>query len=178
MELRVGDRLVSESGEWEVAGRPFTTAGEKTAQARVKKVNQPEVTEIRSWGAHERVSVKPSRASDDATGRAAWIVSSSRSAVEPPAPRDLGAGGRSRSARRSAPASTPRARPREPLSGSPPRSFRSRAPSRCSSPAIRYQTLVARSWGAKSTGALFRSPYPWCTRTPTRQSSGDESDAR
>jgi hypothetical protein len=58
MGLRIGDRLVSESGEWEVTGRPFTTAGGKTAQARVKKVNQPEVTEIRSWGAHERVSVK------------------------------------------------------------------------------------------------------------------------
>jgi hypothetical protein len=49
MRLRVGDRLVSESGEWEVTGRPFTTAGGKTAHARVKKVNQPDVTEIRSW---------------------------------------------------------------------------------------------------------------------------------
>jgi hypothetical protein len=38
MQLRVGDRLVSESGEWEVTGRPFTTAGGKTAHARVKKV--------------------------------------------------------------------------------------------------------------------------------------------
>jgi hypothetical protein len=38
MQLRVGDRLV-----------PFTTAGGKTAHARVKKVNQPDVTEIRSW---------------------------------------------------------------------------------------------------------------------------------
>jgi hypothetical protein len=52
------DRLVSESGEWQVTGRPFTTAGGKTVHARVKKVTQPDVTEIRSWGAHERVSVK------------------------------------------------------------------------------------------------------------------------
>jgi hypothetical protein len=58
MQLRVGDRLVSESGEWVVTGRPFTTAGGKTAHARVNKVNQPDVTEIRSWGAHERVAVK------------------------------------------------------------------------------------------------------------------------
>jgi hypothetical protein len=58
MQLRVGDRLVSESGELEVTGRPFTTAGGKTAHARVSKVDQPDVTEIRSWGAHERVTVR------------------------------------------------------------------------------------------------------------------------
>src|SRR5438128_485119 len=27
MELRVGDRLIDETGEWEVIGRPYTTAG-------------------------------------------------------------------------------------------------------------------------------------------------------
>jgi hypothetical protein len=46
MLLRIGDRLVSESGEWKMTGRPFTTAGGKTAHARVKKVNQPDVTEV------------------------------------------------------------------------------------------------------------------------------------
>ena len=30
MELRIGDRLVDETGEWEVAARPYTTAGGKT----------------------------------------------------------------------------------------------------------------------------------------------------
>jgi hypothetical protein len=55
MELRIGDRLVGETTEWEVTGRPFTTAGGKTAHARVKKVDRPDVTEIRSWGAHERI---------------------------------------------------------------------------------------------------------------------------
>jgi hypothetical protein len=64
MRLRVGDRLVSESGEWEVTGRPFTTAGGKTAHARVKKVNQPDGTEIRSWGAHERVNVRRAAAEE------------------------------------------------------------------------------------------------------------------
>jgi hypothetical protein len=55
MELRVGDRLVDETGPWEVASRPYTT--EEDAHVRVKKVGQPEVTEIRIWGAHERVTV-------------------------------------------------------------------------------------------------------------------------
>jgi len=54
MQLSIGDRL----------GRPFTTAGGKAAHARVKKVSQPDVTEIRSWGAHERVSVKRATAEE------------------------------------------------------------------------------------------------------------------
>ena len=31
MDLRVGDRLTDETGEWEVIGRPYTTAGGKNA---------------------------------------------------------------------------------------------------------------------------------------------------
>jgi hypothetical protein len=31
MELRVGDRLADATGEYEVIGRPYTTAGGKTA---------------------------------------------------------------------------------------------------------------------------------------------------
>jgi hypothetical protein len=61
MQLQLGDRLVDETGEWEVASRAyFRNAGEdgEDAHVRVKKVGQPEVTVIRSWGAHERVSVK------------------------------------------------------------------------------------------------------------------------
>lgn len=58
MELRIGDRLVDETDEWEVASRPYTTAGGKTARVRVQRLGQPGVTELRSWGAHERVSVK------------------------------------------------------------------------------------------------------------------------
>jgi hypothetical protein len=56
MELQVGDRFVDETGEWEVTGRPFTTAAGKNAHARVRKVSQPELTDLRSWGAHERIS--------------------------------------------------------------------------------------------------------------------------
>jgi hypothetical protein len=43
-------------------GRPYTTNAGKDVHVRVKKVDQPEVTMIGSWGAHERVSVKRSGA--------------------------------------------------------------------------------------------------------------------
>jgi len=58
MQLHAGDRLADETGEWEVIGRPYTTNAGKDAHVRVKKVGQPDVTEIRTWGAHERVSVR------------------------------------------------------------------------------------------------------------------------
>jgi hypothetical protein len=58
MQLRVGDHLADETGEWEVIGRPYTTASGKTAHVRVQRVGQPDATDLRMWGAHERVSVK------------------------------------------------------------------------------------------------------------------------
>ena len=58
MELRIGDRLVDETGEWEVVGPLYTSPGGKNAGARVRKVSQPDVTAIRTWGAHERINVK------------------------------------------------------------------------------------------------------------------------
>jgi hypothetical protein len=58
MQLQVGDRISDETGEWEVAHRPHTTAGGKIAHARVRRVDQPAVVEERTWGAHERVEVK------------------------------------------------------------------------------------------------------------------------
>jgi hypothetical protein len=60
MQLQLGDRIVDETGEYEVIGRPYTTAGGKTAHVHVKRVDQSEVTMIRVWGAHERVAVKRS----------------------------------------------------------------------------------------------------------------------
>jgi hypothetical protein len=41
-----------------VIGRPYATNAGKTAHVRVESVKQRGVTEIRSWGAHERVSVQ------------------------------------------------------------------------------------------------------------------------
>src|SRR5438128_955724 len=58
MGLRIGDRLSDEIGEWEVVGRPYTTAGGKNARVRVQRVGQPAVSELRTWGARERVTVK------------------------------------------------------------------------------------------------------------------------
>jgi len=58
MQLRVGDRVTDETGEWDVVGRPFTTASGKNAHVRVQRVCQPGATDIRTWGAPERVGVK------------------------------------------------------------------------------------------------------------------------
>jgi len=58
MELRVGDRLANETGEWEVIGQPYTTAGGRIVHARVQKIDQPASWEIRSWDASKRISVK------------------------------------------------------------------------------------------------------------------------
>ena len=43
MELQIGDRLADETGECEVVGRPYTTAGGKTAHVRVQRVGEPTV---------------------------------------------------------------------------------------------------------------------------------------
>jgi len=58
MELRIGDRVVDETGEWEVIGPLYRSPGGKNAGARVRKVGRVDVTEVRTWSAHERISVK------------------------------------------------------------------------------------------------------------------------
>ena len=58
MQLQLGDQLTDETGDWEIIARPYTTAGGKNARVRVQRVGDPAVTELRTWGAHERVSVK------------------------------------------------------------------------------------------------------------------------
>jgi len=60
MELRIGDRLTDESGEWEVIGQPYTSGGGKNAHARVRRADQPASVEVRSWSAHERIAVSRS----------------------------------------------------------------------------------------------------------------------
>jgi len=55
----VGDRLTDETGEYEVIGRRYTTnIGKrnigKRAHVRVKRVDNAEVTMIRTYAAHER----------------------------------------------------------------------------------------------------------------------------
>ena len=61
MELRAGDRPTDETAESEIIGRPYTTNMGKIAHVRVRRVDQPDVTEMRTWSAHERVSVKRAR---------------------------------------------------------------------------------------------------------------------
>ena len=59
MELRIGgDRLTDETGEYEVIGRPYTTQMVKNVHVRVKRVENAEVTMIRTWGAHERLAIR------------------------------------------------------------------------------------------------------------------------
>jgi hypothetical protein len=64
MQFRVGDRLTDSTGEWEVVGRPETTAGDKTAHVRLQRVGQSSGVEVRTWGAHEKISAR--RANDKA----------------------------------------------------------------------------------------------------------------
>jgi hypothetical protein len=64
MLLRIGDRLTDETGEYEIAGRPYTTNAGKDVHVRVKRVDNAEITMIRSWSAHERISVKRRSAGD------------------------------------------------------------------------------------------------------------------
>ena len=58
MQLQVGDRFVDETGEWEIIGRPYSTAGGKIVHARVQRIDQPASAEVRSWDAFTRISVR------------------------------------------------------------------------------------------------------------------------
>ena len=58
MELRRGDRITDETGEWEIVSRPYVSAGGKLVSAQVRKINHPEATALRTWAAHERVNVR------------------------------------------------------------------------------------------------------------------------
>jgi hypothetical protein len=64
MQLQVGDRLTDETGDWEVIGRPYTTAGGRDARVRVQRMGEPGGIEIRIWRAHERVRVKRATAEE------------------------------------------------------------------------------------------------------------------
>jgi len=56
-QLQIGDRMTDSTGEWEVVGRPYTTAGGKNSQVRVQRVDKPGVTETRLWASYEKVTV-------------------------------------------------------------------------------------------------------------------------
>jgi hypothetical protein len=58
MQLQIGDRMTDSTGEWQVVGRPYTSAGGKSTSARVQRPDKPGVTETRMWGSYEKVSVR------------------------------------------------------------------------------------------------------------------------
>ena len=64
IQIKVRDRIIDETGEYEVVGRPYTAAAGKTANVRVKRVGS-DVQTIRTYGSHERVSVNRSSAEED-----------------------------------------------------------------------------------------------------------------
>ena len=71
MQLQIGDRLADETGDWEVIGRPYTITGGKYARVRVQGLGQPAISELRTWGAHERISVRRATARG---GQITWTV--------------------------------------------------------------------------------------------------------
>jgi len=50
--------MTDSTGEWEVVGRPYTTADGKSAHVRAQRVSQPGVTEVKLWRAYEKISVQ------------------------------------------------------------------------------------------------------------------------
>jgi len=58
MELQVADRLVDERAEWQVIGRPYSSADGKMVHARVQYIGQPATVVVWMWGAHEKASVR------------------------------------------------------------------------------------------------------------------------
>jgi hypothetical protein len=62
--LRPRDRVIDEEGAWEVVNRPWSTRGGKLIHATVQKPGEPSTRRDKSWGAHQRVSVKRSAADE------------------------------------------------------------------------------------------------------------------
>jgi hypothetical protein len=61
MQLRIGDRVSDGRTWWQVIGQPNMTARGNTVHVLVESVKQRGVTDIRSWGARERVEVERRR---------------------------------------------------------------------------------------------------------------------
>jgi hypothetical protein len=67
MEIRVGDRLTDEQGEWEVGTHPAALHGGKSLHARLRKVGERAVVKYVTWPVYEKVTIR-SRALGDARG--------------------------------------------------------------------------------------------------------------
>jgi hypothetical protein len=64
IQLQIGHRLTDSTGEWQVVGRPYSTAGGKNTHVRVQRADKPGVTETRTWGTYEKVSVRRASAEE------------------------------------------------------------------------------------------------------------------
>ena len=58
MELQRGDRIADETGEWEIISRPYVSAGGKFVSAHIRKIGHREAAALRTWEAHEQISVR------------------------------------------------------------------------------------------------------------------------
>jgi hypothetical protein len=67
MRLQIGDQFSDDSGDCEVIARPYATDGGKSTQVRVQRVDKPGVTEARTWGSYEKVSVIRRTGSNEGT---------------------------------------------------------------------------------------------------------------
>ena len=56
-QLQVGDKFSDASGEWEVIARPYAAGGGKSTHVRLQRVDKPGVTEARTWGSYEKITV-------------------------------------------------------------------------------------------------------------------------
>src|SRR5438132_1421019 len=63
MELKVGDHIMDETGEWEVIGHPFTTAGGKNAHARTEEERHEGRVDLEKWLTYYVGSRRPLRES-------------------------------------------------------------------------------------------------------------------
>jgi hypothetical protein len=67
MQLQIGDRLTDEPESGKSFANHIQRQGGKNARVRVQRVDEPAVTDLRTWGAHERISVKRARATERGT---------------------------------------------------------------------------------------------------------------
>ncbi len=67
-ELRIGDRLADETGEWEVIAAPYSTAGGRMIHARVQIINKPDSWQIRNWDASKPIGVKRAGGAEEVKG--------------------------------------------------------------------------------------------------------------
>jgi hypothetical protein len=58
MQLQIGDRLTDSTGEWEIIGPTVHDERREDRRRPRQEGRAASITEIRTWGAHERVSVK------------------------------------------------------------------------------------------------------------------------